>query len=539
MKKKLLCLISLLVAFIMSFSLIACNNDKGPDGPDGPDDDEKDGTDKTYSLTVERLANSVDKFMVGSYKGSIEATISSDNVNETKYTVSIEKRGDELRVIYDKTDAIVNLKTGYAYVKVGEGDRGYQQALPAGQIDYIVDMYKDAVKDIDKTVEIKSEDGVEYDNKTNTLKLSVDAKDAVNGVLGPVQEAYKDNQTLKWLLNEYLETIYPDSSDPLHELLGDVVKFVDDNKDVTVGSLLTLVDVSLDEILDQVGLELPAWQLTKIKNRKLGEALMGLVGFLEDSDNLANIMEGAIDVDTLIDAMFFDEVNTANLKSKLETYTSAIELLASRVEIKTTLDNLMTQFDENPIAQEVFNLVKNEFGFTKLSSSATIAFDDDYLISSFEATADAAHNYTGNATSMVLGDNNYHAYAKITITEYMTDAAPFEFEFVAAEEAPEYDRLVAVVPETVSGDVSVYYETAGRAVTVTIDTVYYTTDSGSQEIDKTKVAYSADTKSFVFDGATVGSVLEQDDFTGAIVVETTVAAGDAQTNLTVQLTIMQ
>ncbi len=153
MKKKLTAIISLLIAVVMSFALIACDNgDNGDNGNSAP---------PVLSSAIAKLKSA------DGYKGGIKFLASTEkHKNAVDFEGAIEKRGSKFKATAGEGNAteqyIFDLKTGYLYSDTQNGYY-FETLLPAGTIDYAQFMIGKMLENADgKTLD----DLFEYDGDT-------------------------------------------------------------------------------------------------------------------------------------------------------------------------------------------------------------------------------------------------------------------------------------------------------------------------------------------------------------------------------------
>ncbi|MDE6965379.1 MAG: hypothetical protein K2O94_00220, partial [Clostridiales bacterium] len=153
MKKKLTAIISLLIAVVMSFALIACDNDdNGDNGNSAP---------PVLSSAIAKLKSA------DGYKGGIKFLASTEkHKNAVDFEGAIEKRGSKFKATAGEGETaksyIVDMATGYMYT---QGVDGYyfNQFTPAGTFDYAQYMLGVLLENADgKTLD----DLFEYDGDT-------------------------------------------------------------------------------------------------------------------------------------------------------------------------------------------------------------------------------------------------------------------------------------------------------------------------------------------------------------------------------------
>lgn len=522
MKKRFLSAIALIIAFVMSFSLLACRSGKGGSNvPDGP-------------LTVGKATSSIEALFNNSYTGSANVKLSSKaNADGTTYTADFEKRGDQVKFVYDSTETIVDFATGYVYSKAADGYVA-QQMLQAGAVDYYLMLYKSALKDVDLTAEANSVEGFNYDESTGTLKISVDAKTIVNALLAPIENAANsDTATLEDLIDAYIEVFVGMSGVDtaadltLESIVDTVSALLVMNKDVTIGTLITLVeasnpDINVKETLKEIGAEygfvITDTMYNLIRARKLGDMTVATVNYINSLDNIHDINAAE-----LVNALLFEQASSDNLAEVLGGLKTTLFGMLRGYKVKEVVE--MLNGEDNPVALKLlYAVIKNSVQFTALNAEITVVFDADFNVVKFGIVANAAHNYNKSGMNFsVLADNDYRFEAEIAVDEYTDNDTPFDINFSAS--ATIEDELNAVVPDNAKSDVKVYYEACGKSISVTnISAVYYTEDGtvrplyDPSESNASAVTYDATTSTFTFPIALIKSAMAKNDFTGAIYV---------------------
>ena len=272
MKKKFLSIVSLLVALVMSLTLAACHggvpSPGNPDNPDNPDNPPSAASGLTVGKVVGAMEELVD--LENGYKATV-----SFNASTKKNGDGTKGRGSKFKTVVSENgtdvDVIVDIASGFVYNGVDGKYAVDAQAVPAGLAEYVKNAF--AANGSDENAAIADEDGVAFDEATKTLTVDVDLKDEVNAVLTPLIDAYKNNSSAKKLVNDYI-ALYDEALD-IDSLLDTGIELLVGIKDTTIGALLTQANVSLEDILAQAGAELDAQTLAVIKNRKVGDAIMG------------------------------------------------------------------------------------------------------------------------------------------------------------------------------------------------------------------------------------------------------------------------
>ena len=117
MKKRLIAFVSMLMAFVLCFALVACDGQAPTTDNTDPKDPIKPGPTTTASMTVKQALNAVDKLLTGEdgWKGEASYKLSTANTDELKDTVKLDKRGNRVEVAIGEESMILDMETGYAY----------------------------------------------------------------------------------------------------------------------------------------------------------------------------------------------------------------------------------------------------------------------------------------------------------------------------------------------------------------------------------------------------------------------------------------
>ncbi len=302
MKKKLTAIISLLIAVVMSFALIACDNDdNGDNGNSAP---------PVLSSALAKLKSA------DGYKGGIKFLASTEkHKNAVDFEGAIEKRGSKFKATAGEGETaksyIVDMATGYMYT---QGVDGYyfNQFTPAGTFDYAQYMLGVLLENADgKTLD----DLFEYDGDTRTATYAYDGAVQANAYLAPIISAYKNNSNAVTLINNYLKLASPDPTRPytLDGVLDMAVTFVASQPDATLGAMIQAasaygIDVygllEKSGVLAKFGITLDAATKQKIEARKVAEFVTALNEVAaEIKDNPPSVQ----DVPALFDRLFIDE----------------------------------------------------------------------------------------------------------------------------------------------------------------------------------------------------------------------------------------
>lgn len=542
MKRKFLAIVSLLIAIVMSFALIACNeapNNPGtPDNPDNPDKPDKPSV--TTGLTVGKISDAVDTLidLENGYKATVKLNATSASATETaKGELSLEKRGSKIKTTVvegDKNiDVYIDLASGYVYNTNLSGKLTTDgQMIPAGFVEYVGKAFGDI--GVDKSTVIKNENGVSFDETTKTFTVKVDLKDEVNTIITPLIDAYKNNSTAKKLVNDYI-ALYDETLD-IDGLLNTGIEFIDGVKDMTIGAVLTQAQISLEDILAQAGAEIDKDTLAMINNRKIGDALTGAIDYVET--NMESIMAGTFDPNELIAAVLTSKVDNSTLKTKLNEYKGLLIELLNNTKIKDTVDKLANDPDtglvSNPVFATVYTILTDEIKVDKLAAELSVVFDADYRITKIAGKADFAHTYKGTGmTTGLFSDNAYHADFELSITEYTATATAWTLET-----DPESDRMEYLMVITDgSADFTAYYELFGKEVEIKVAGVTANCGDTISVLDATGVTFDAEKSAFVISKATFDAAKKKTGFTGEMGIGAVVTPKDGE-KYTMHVSIM-
>ncbi|MCM1367907.1 MAG: hypothetical protein NC184_03750 [Roseburia sp.] len=517
MKKKILAIISLLVAFVMSFSLFACRKDDGgSDVPDGP-------------LTLDKAIGSVESFLTDSYIGTAKVKLTSkNNTTGTEYSADFEKRGDKVKLAYDSTERIVDVKTGYMYAKQTGGWVGAQM-FAAGTVDYYAWLAGALVGDITSTDAAELPSFMTYDDSTGILKVEIDAEKTVNDFLAPLSTvAASDTATLETLVNEYIKvygtSLGLESTDgvTLSTLIDTLGALITTNKDIKLGALIDAAesaDADLDvkstikELGASFGINVTDTMYNLIRNRKVGEMVVSVATYIGGLDNIHDISPMDVINAVLFDTADVSGTNVADSVAGLKTMLIGILQSFRAKEVLAMLESI-----DNPALASLCAVIKNSVEFTALDFTMEIKFDADFNVSKITVDAKAAHDFTGTATDLLLSDNDFACQAELEITEYTDNTAPFDMTFVPAAAISDDELITVVVADNVSSDVKVYFETYGNTVAVSNITAMYFTGSGYSALTNSGITYDADTTSFNVPASLITTTAAKNDFGGAIVM---------------------
>lgn len=328
MKKKIVALLSLILALVMSFSLIACNGNDGDDdkgnttgGNEGNNQGNtqggnEEGKEPTVAEMTQKAAKAVAEF-VGSdgAKFTMDVKLASKSGVGVDMSIDAEKSGNIVKAVIpvtggegnqvnpiaennadEKQTVIVNLETGYAYtVKTVDGKLTVvdYNGMCAGLYEYVDYMLGSfAADDADYTA---LADYVTYDKTNSTVTLSYDCAEKLNDFTDPLYRGYKGKQNVTWLIEEYIDLLSDGTLGLKKSGIGKlsiydyVIKFVGTMQNQTIGENLDILktpagggidvekilkdnDIDVEAMLKQIGIDV-TWE--QIRARKLGDAIVG------------------------------------------------------------------------------------------------------------------------------------------------------------------------------------------------------------------------------------------------------------------------
>lgn len=474
MKKRFSALLSLLLAFVMCFALVACNDDgtgNGKPGGDGPN-----GGNETTIVTSAEANAAVRAFVTAEgYSGNL--TLKADSKAGVGFTFSAQlaKLGDKMKFGVGSGAAaqayIVDVKTGYVYSN-STGGHVYTQALPQGLIEYLVGFVDES-----ETAFNTDRDFPEYDAETKTISDSVEYSAKINGYLNALYDAVKYNK-------------------PLSGFFDDCISLIS-GKDMSVADIRVLVrnalhlvkDSTVDQLKDAVA-QMPVAneQLTKIVNsipqsvidrcgdRKIGEMIVGLYDYIAqmmpEESTLANdetdqpddgeqvppesgmqdimgMLQGAVYavLDAPVDISTFDE--------KLGALSSLLDVALAY----KTADIVAYVTQSSP---ELKAFVDSRVTLKRYGASYTLKFDDNKTLIGLTAECGFSHSYNGEVSNdfTVLADNDYSIEVSFDVDWTVPAASEFELAFNA--QYPVYPLVSAVADVNSNIPVTVYVELGGH-----------------------------------------------------------------------------
>ncbi|MDE5592394.1 MAG: hypothetical protein K2I75_00405 [Clostridiales bacterium] len=527
MKKRLLTLLSLVMAFVLCFSLAACGGDKG--GNNGSEQGKQDPpqADNTVSISVNDAIDAVnDVLNAQGFTGTASYTLSTKNTKALTDNVTLDKRGNKLKIASKNNETIIDFQTGYVYYKYGD-HYAYDHEFYANAFDYAQYLL----------ASLEREDGAKkinavYDEEAKTVTFTVEKADSVNKYLTPLQSAYKYDKTLGALLDDYCQLLFGKSFDATYNVIMDYVK----DPENTVGTLLDALKekgLDVEAILETFEFEVDEAIMAAVKARKLNELVAGAFKFImtnmgdmiplelndvgendavdqpafEEGEGMASLGMG------LLQAMLFDEVSEQEITVAMKGMDDGIALVKNTFKVQTVIDMALKN---NAKAVDLYTVIKDGVVLKNATTTFTLTVDDNKAIKGVKFDNYLAHNYKGEAAEgSILADNDYRATVEIKIDEYTTPTE--DFAITCDPEEGYRASIISLLYEVTDKNVSLYFEAGGKTVNVTVaQGLSLETLDGEvsilENVPEGAFKFDAATSSFVFDGAVVKSALENADF---------------------------
>lgn len=270
MKKRLVAILSLVMAFVLCFSLVACGGDKGDSKGKKPPQ-----SSNTVSISLNEAIDAVDGMLnAQGFTGTASYTVSTKNTEALTDNVTLDKRGSKIKVTAGTDEIITDFQTGYTYHKRGNVYT-YDNQLYANTFGYAQYLLA-ALKKQENSTKVEAV----YDEKAQTITYTEERADSVNKYLEPLQNAYADEDAnIGTLLDDYCNMLFGKTFDAMYGVFEQYIK----NPENTVGTLLDLLKgkgMDVEAILASMGYELPAEYMTAIKARPLNKVVAGMYGFI-------------------------------------------------------------------------------------------------------------------------------------------------------------------------------------------------------------------------------------------------------------------
>lgn len=443
MKKKFIVLISVIVAFIMSLSLVACGgNDRG-------------GNAVAPSAGAVKSAMS-DFLQVDGFAGKVGLEVSTKNTQPIKYEFGIEKRDEVIELAvdfsnmfpsesgiempFDPIKAYIDLKGGYFGMSpiMGFGGNQMSQLFPSGLFDYI----SGALGGIDISADDITLPEFKFNASTGEIYYNIALSEYANKVLLPLYDAYEMNKSIIDLAEDYSLAFSDDkvSVKSYYELLKTNIGTIES---YTVDSFLGMLeDVSpqaVAVIREQIDNNFTVEQKAAIGSRTIGQMMVGLSKYLTSfgiaSAQADDSASGSVStypiaslkdiVDGAIDAILFSEIDSETYEKDLQDAMTLVDT-ALKMRVNQVLPNLLP----STYVGMLNFLIDNEITFDKLDFVIAAKIDAGGKVRSISASANIKHSYTAaqNAANIpeLFADNDYSFKMRLNIDRYLTNPTPFD-----------------------------------------------------------------------------------------------------------------
>lgn len=518
MKKFFAVILSLLTAFVMCFSLVACDG-RAPSGAD-PDGNDPGGSTPTPTPTptpggkdgmTEKTLNAVRRlFDENGFKGTVGFKLSSDGKKATdgviEQTVIAEKRGNMLRATYDdesgKKDVLFDLDTGYEYnIKETDGKLEVlysNSILPAGLYDYMQSMFDKLVDGGDVS---GGDSVIDYDAATRTVSFRTDGAELVNELLRPLYTTYKSGSVVD-LLDGYVEYFTDGAYTFSHTTAAGVISIVDlikgfvtSTKTMDIGTVLETakqMGVDIEAMLEQNGIDIIAALASygvditeqQLMSRQLGQVVVGAYNAVSEyiANGISPSAQGG-DPDAMLDGLIAAALNGAFVAdvdgSNAEKVIDDLVELLDALKVKALIDGFAAQ------APELVAMIANGVEISKLTADVSVKLDSADKLSELKFAFALAHDYDGDKTGFTfLADNNYAADITFGITEYTVAPQAFEYTFADGYSINTYSAGAIAYGE-VTDDIKVFVEFGALDAQASVTGVY----SVASDYTMTEIVY--------------------------------------------------
>lgn len=489
MKKRFLTLLSLVMALVMCFALVACAGDEsGLPGANGGGNNGGGNDGTSVVVTAEEAAAQLDRLISDGYSGVITFAADTKKTDGIEFTADVKKLGEKVKLTFGDEWYIVDVNTGYLY---GETDSVYaMQVIPTGAIDYAIGFIDENGINFDLASVMPT-----YDKTTKSMVYAIDFAPTVNDLLEPLYSAYALGKSVKALLNTYML-----------QLTGGLLDF--ENILTLVDTLLVeYKDYELSDILDELALlpvdgineliaSIPEEVLERCDGRKIGEMVIGLYDYIEAmlsgvmtlddvevtetpsvSDMLGGMVEG------LLYALLDSPADMADFDEKHEQLTSLID-----VALSYNVRDLVNNLTEESSAVRAF--ISNGITFKKIGGELTLKFDDDKTLKNIGLALEFSHKYSGPAIAglELFSDNNYTVTVDFAVDFTAPSADEFVIDFDGATDGIDVvvAEVNAVINVNASSPCEIYVETYGNEIdTVSVTAELRLPDGETTEIEAT------------------------------------------------------
>ncbi len=403
MKKRLLFVISLILALVMSFALIACGGDgnvpvtPGDKGDDNGDNgDNGDGGEHEVTVTMDNVMASLEKIGdADSVKLGIKAKTDSEKADPIAKEFELELRGDSALVTFGKGEDVeqylMDTSTGMLYAVSESEKQLVKQFYPQGMTEYINSVLGGV--EITKGPDVaKIKAAFTYNKDSKTFSATFDESASINSALEPLYTVYEDDGSIEDLIDEYLyrmsvaleqavianpsllstplailAVMFKEQPPTLESLFGMLTAFVVTGtpdvpnsalKDKNILQTAELVaktdlDKQFEEFLTKLGMQ--SADIAKAKSRTVGEGIEGILKFFGDNIDLKNAQASIAEfigrlkgskadrnaiLAELINDIFVAEVDAKNLENDMKSLFGAIVDLARNTKLRGVIDGL-------------------------------------------------------------------------------------------------------------------------------------------------------------------------------------------------------
>lgn len=539
MKKKFLLIVSLILAFVLSLTLMACGGGSGTVKPNpgpgpGPEPEPGPGDDKpTQPFTMQKAADAINGLAAADAVKGVAKVRLGEGASAASLTLPFDKRGDKAKITFPSmngmeilsgAELLVDLDNGNAYMPIAPSSSQYfyiMQLLPQGYAEYAAEA--SGLYDLDFEV---SADALEqifaYDKTSNSMTATLDLAATVNAFILPMQTVYADGGSVEDLIDAYLALIPSEEELTLSDVLDSAEAIIAalERDNVTFDDAVTTIDAILEEEGVEASLRAViaasefAPEFENIKDRKITEAIRGALDLFEEyAASAVDAQEPQETVgmesvfDKLYEYMFVKDVDTSDLAEDIASYKNLILSLART----TGFDELVDGIDESDeLAASFKTIVTKSVEFNELKAEITVGFDKNYNIKSVAVDTDVAYTADGGATLPALSSDDISIGLELDVKSYSATATPFAFGYMEGVTPELLPKSAAAVICGASEDTeySVFYESCGVTVAADNISVYCIDESDETpvkvSIDVTDgVTFNAATSSFVFDQAVI------------------------------------
>lgn len=485
MKKKLLALLSFILAIVLCFAFVACGDDEEETGNSSGKSAEMAAIGKVLD-GAQKLAtsNAFKATLSGNFEMSRGYSTSTPSTRRSELALTIAKSGEWVRYsgVADggASDGYINLETGYMYSPYGyydhdsdkyvyvSGKYDYNSVTPGGMLDYYKKLIEEEIAALGNMSDFGLSwlsDYVSYDSRAKKVTIRINIGDDVNKYLNALYA--NANGSLYDFLNAALADRYPDSATPATALIDELIDDFDANKNKKLGDYLEILEqdsgMTLEQILQTAGVGIEKDMLKKIKARKLDELAAAAL----------NILNGGVQLnDSEISDYLFTQsvVVPADLKAQIAAFKPYIIAALQGYDMNSVISKLGVQ-----------SMVDSKFLFTSLTGNAEFSFDDQDMISA--ATVSFNVGYSQNTSATVRRTEAYSGTYTLAVGSLPASEASsvaFDKNKISEDAYPSYS--VAAIANEKSNAV-IYFEKGKRNFSFNVSnaTGYYYDINGDYE----------------------------------------------------------